>query len=257
MTFRFSRHMRVLSLALFFSGVVSASLAFALRPTKVVNRRPAKGFTIVTKETITLDDPKWQSQPQQADYVITTRYQKSDGTWKEVRTAHKANGNLLRKNIQLGIPGRGVYEIDKDRLMLNFISSMPPKETTSFVAITDGHDHPNFLKDEVVSGYRTYALHYTIDKDGSYEDEYYAPDLDGYPIRSVKSAPYGNSVTEVVTITLGDPDASIFAPLPNWVVNYEQYESKIQALIDDGKQETAEALRRELQKQIGMQVEGP
>ncbi len=46
-------------------------------------------------------------------YLITARYQKSDGTWKEVRTAYKFSGKVL-ENIQFGIPGQGVFQVDKD-----------------------------------------------------------------------------------------------------------------------------------------------
>ena len=67
-----SRRIRVLSLALFVTGVVSAVIAYALPP-KGPKTRAAKGFTIVTKETIKLNDPKAQANPQQTDYVITVR----------------------------------------------------------------------------------------------------------------------------------------------------------------------------------------
>jgi hypothetical protein len=197
-----------------------------------------------------MNDLSMQSRPAQADYVITTRYQKSDGTWKEVRTAYKSNGKVLRENIQFGIPGQGVFQVDKDQGVLAFISPMPPKEETSFVAITDGHDHRRFTKDDVVQGYKTYVLHYEVAEDGSYEDEYYAPDLDGYPIKSLKFAPYGSSVSEPVQITLGNPDENVFGSLPNWSVDYDRFKKKIQAIEDDGHHETAEAMRRDLEREL-------
>ena len=74
-----SRRLRVLAIALFFTGVVSAVIAYAL-PMKGPKTRPAKGFTIVTKEAIRLNDPKAQANPLQSDYVVTVRSQKPDGT---------------------------------------------------------------------------------------------------------------------------------------------------------------------------------
>lgn len=196
-----------------------------------------------------MNDPSMQSEPGQADYVITARYQKSDGTWKEVRTAYKTNGKVLREAIQFGIPGRGAFEVDKRHGVLDFISSMPPKEVTSYVPITDGHEHPRFIRHDIVQGYKTYVLHYVVGEDGSYEDEYYAPDLDGYPIKSFKFASYGSSITEAMQITLGDPDESVFGSLPNWLVDYDRFKKSIQAIEDDGHHETAEAMRRELEKE--------
>ncbi len=251
---KISKNIRLLSIALLIAGMVSVAIVYALPQAKGGRTRHAKGFTIITKETVTLIDPKMQSRPQQADYVITVRHQKSDGTWKEVRTACKSNGDVLRETTSFGIPGQGVYQFDRASGELNFLSAMPPKETTSYVAISDGHDNPRFLKDDVVQGYKTYVLHYEVDKDGSFEDEYYAPDLDGYPIRSMKVAPYGVSVTETVEIILGDPDESVFASLPNSKVNYDHFKKKMAALDQDGSHEAAAAMQRDLEQQLSKQT---
>ncbi|MEN3329747.1 MAG: hypothetical protein V7638_4554, partial [Acidobacteriota bacterium] len=88
-----SRRIRVFSIALFITAVVSAVIVYAL-PQKGPKARPAKGLTIVTKETVKLNDPKAQANPRQSDYVITVRSQKSDGTWKEVRTSYKNDGKV-------------------------------------------------------------------------------------------------------------------------------------------------------------------
>jgi hypothetical protein len=248
MAFKFSKKFELLSLVLLVLGVVSVTVAYSFQRAKGIKYRPAKGFEIVTKETVTMNNPSMQSEPGQADYVITARYQKSDGTWKEVRTVYKSGDKVLREHIQFGIPGRGVFQVNKDHGVLDFISSMQPKEETSYVPINDGHDHPRFLKDELVQGYKTYVLHYVVGDDGSYQDEYHAPDLDGYPIKSFKFAPYGSSFTEAIQITLGDPDESVFRSLPNWLVDYDLFKKKIQAIEDDGHHETSEAMRRELEK---------
>src|SRR5882762_5902971 len=176
MDFEFSKRFKLLSIVVLVIGVVSAAVAYSFQRANSLKLRHAKGFTIVTKETVTMNDPSMQSEPGQADYVITARYQKSDGTWKEVRTAYKTNGTALREAIQFGIPGRGVFQVDKERGVLNFISQMPPKEETSYVPINDGHDNKRFSRDDIVQGYKTYVLHYVVAEDGSYEDEYYAPD---------------------------------------------------------------------------------
>jgi hypothetical protein len=254
MSNRFYARIKLLSLSLLIAGMVSVALAYSLKPSNGVKLKAKRAFTVVTKETVTMNDPNMQSESGQADYVITARYQKSDGTWKEVRTAYKSTGKVLREDIQFGIPGQGVFQVDKDRRMLSFISQMPPKEETSYVPITDGHEHPRFLRHDVVQGYNTYVLHDVVAEDGSYEDEYYAPDLNGYPIKAFKFAPYGSSVTEAIQITLGDPDESVFASLPNWLVDYDRFKKKIQAIEDGGHHETAAAMRQELEKQLAKKI---
>lgn len=254
MDFEFSKKFKLLSVALLVVGVVSVAVAYSFQRTNGLRLRHAKAFTIVTKETITMNDPSMQAEPGQADYVITASYQKSDGTRKEVITAYKSNGTVLRENITFGVPGQGVFQVDKGHGVLHFLSQMPPKEETSYVAITDGHQHPRFTRDEAVQGYKTYVLHAVVDEDGSYEDEYHAPDLDGYTIKSSKWAPYGSSVTEAIQITLGDPDESVFGSLPNFLVDYDRFEKKIQAIEDDGHHETAEAMRRQLEQERAKKI---
>jgi len=243
-----SRRIRILSILLFVTGVVSAVIVYALPP-KGPKTRPAKGFTIVTKETIKLNDPKEQAKPQQADYVITVRSQKSDGTWKEVRTRYKNDGKVIREHTSFGIPGNGVYQ-DSGNGQLEFLSAMPSTDVTSFVPIVDSHSDPKFAREEVVQGYNTYVLHYEVDKDGSYEEEYYAPELDNYPIRSVKVAPHGVSTTEMVQLTFGNPANDVFTSVPKGTVKYDAFKNKMKALQDDGKHEAADAMRRDLDRQL-------
>lgn len=250
----FSKKFKLLTVALLVLGVVSAAVAYSLQRANTVKLRHRKGFTIVTKETVTMNDPNMQAAARQADYIITLRYQKSDGTWKEVRTAYKSDGQVLRKEIGLGIPGQGAFQVDTAHGRLNFLSSMPPKEETSYVPFADGHEHPKFLRHERVQGYNTYVLHDIVAEDGSYAENYYAPDLDGCLIKSLKVAPYGSSVTEAIQITFGDPDESVFASLTNWVVDYDRFKKKIQAIEDDGHHETGEAMRRELERELAKQI---
>lgn len=251
---KISRNIRLLSIGLLIAGLVSVAVTFVFTQAKGGRNRRAKGFTIVSKETIKLNDPKMQARPQQADYVMTVRYQKSDGTWKEVITAYKSNGSVLRETTNFGIPGDGSYQFTKASGQLNFLSNMPPKEVTSYVAVTDGREHPKYTRDEVVQGYKTYVLHYEIDKDGSYMDEYYAPDLDGYPIRAMKVSPNGVSVTEAVEITFGDPDESVFASLPKSKVNYDHFKKKMDTLEQDGHREAAATMKRELDQRLAKEA---
>jgi len=248
MTNTLSRRIRVLSIAIFVIGLVSAVIAYALPP-KGPKTKPAKGFTIVTKETIKLHDANAQANPLQSDYVITVRSQKSDGTWKEVRTAYKNDGKVIREHTAFGIPGDGVYQ-DSGKGELEFLSAMPPAEVTSLVPIFDSHSDPKFFREEVVQGYNCFVLHYEVDKNGSYEEEYYAPELNNYPIRSVKVAPHGTSITEMVQLTLGNPAEEVFTSLPRGSVKYETFKNKMRALKDDGKHEAAEVMSQDLERQL-------
>ena len=242
------RRIRLLSIALFVTGVVSVVIVYAL-PQKGPKTRPAKGFTIVLKETIKLNDPKAQANPQQTDYVITVRSQKSDGTWKEVRTAYKNSGKVIKEHLTFGIPGDGVFQ-DSGKGELEFLSAMPSTETTSLVPVVDSRSDPKFVREEVVQGYNCYVLRYEVDMNGSYEEEYYAPELDNYPIRTVKVASHGTAITEMVQLTLGNPADDVFKSLPRKPVKYDAFKNKMKALEDEGNHGPADAMRRDLDRRL-------
>src|SRR6266478_3286809 len=87
------------SVGIFVLGLVSAALALSLRQANDnQGRRHARGFTLITKEIPIPIDGK-QADPQAVSYVITIRYQKSDGTWKHVRTYRNAAGKVLKKDV--------------------------------------------------------------------------------------------------------------------------------------------------------------
>jgi hypothetical protein len=156
----------------------------------------------------------------------------------------------LSETINFGIPGEGAFQVDRVRGELEFLSPMPSKEITSYVPVTDGRNDPKYVRDDVVQGYKAYVLHYKVDKSGSYEDEYYAPELDNYPIRSVKVAPHGVSVTEMLQLTLGDPDEQVFASLPKGLIKYDRFKQKMKALEEEEMHQAAGAMRRDLQHQL-------
>ena len=238
---------RAISIAILVTGVLSAGFAYSLHRVNGPQLRHRKGFTLRTRDTNVLFVPRLQPFPNEIAYADTIRYQKSDGTFKEV------TGAVVRKQITIGIPGQGVFSIDNPHGPLNFLSSMPPKEERSYVPVTDGHNQPNFLKDDWVQGYQTYVLRF-LDQEGGYTDMYCALELDGEPIRTVTVSPNGISLNEVVQIKLGDPEDKVFGPLPHLLVTYDHFKSKIAAMEEAGKHDSAEAMRRELDEQIAKQM---
>jgi len=230
---------------LFIVGLVSAAVAYAVNRSNGVKLKPATGFTLVTRETII---PNFTGEPLELNYRVTTRHEKSDGTWKQVRSYYKSEGKSFREDIAFGIPGEGVFQVDQNRGTLNFVSGMGPKEQTSYVAVTDDHLHPNFLKDDVVLGYATHVLRFP-DQDGGYVDLYRAPDLNNRTIRKISVSSKGISVVDAVQITVGNPEDKVFENLPMWHVRYERFQDKVKGMEEIGKPDVAEAMRQELKRQ--------
>jgi hypothetical protein len=210
--------------------------------------QPTKGFTLRSRDVVTLSIPR-QPGPKEIAYSEAVRYQKSDGTFREVRRYLNVNGKVLKKSILIGIPGQGVFSIDLPKGTLSFLSAMPSKDKASFVPVIDGHAHPNFLKDDWVKGYSTYVLRFQ-DEDGGYSDMYFSPDLNNQPLKRVNVSAQGVEVEEVFQIDLGDPDDRAFAPLPKWVVNYDLFKQKIAKMEEAGNHSAGAAMRQELDEQI-------
>jgi hypothetical protein len=237
---------KVASVLVFGLGLASVAVAYALQAGNS-KLRHRTGFTLVMKETAAASTNN-SADAKQIAYTITTRYQRSDGSWRQIRRYYNGLGKIIKKDLAFAVPGRGVFRIDSARGVLDFLSSMPPKEKSSYVAITDGHDDPHFLKDDNVSGYATYVLRFS-DEDG-YTDLYYAPQLDGQIIREVHVSKNAVAVNEPIQITLGDPDERVFASQPRLVVSYDHFKEKIAAMEQGGKHEAAEAMRRELEAEL-------
>lgn len=247
---------RAISIAIFVVGVVSAGFAYSLHKRNGPQLRPRKGFTLRMKETTIPVTPR-QPGPLEILSANTTRYQRSDGTFKQVRVYYDAKGAVVKKDILFGIPGQGVFSIKSPKGPLEFLSSMPPKEKTSYVPIDDGHNQPRFLRDDWVQGYQTYVLHFPDDDGSGYSDLYCAPELDGTPIRRVYVSIGGVGIEEAVEIKLGDPDDRVFGPLPNFMINYDLFRSKISTMEEAGKHDVAQAMQKELDDQIAKEWRQP
>src|SRR6185436_6836023 len=119
---------KFVSIVIFVIGLVSATVAFSIQKGNGKKQRHRIGFTIVTKQStvpfVPMQNSDW--------YTISVRYQKSDGTWRQVRTPRNAEGKVLKRDITVGVPGQGVFKVNKDQGALDFLSSMPAKEVTSY-----------------------------------------------------------------------------------------------------------------------------
>lgn len=242
------RRLNFITALLFIVGLVSAAVAYSVNHLTAVKRKPSIGFTLVTKET-TFPIFKGQLTSLETISRVTTRYERSDGTWKQVRTYYKSDGKSFREDVSFGIPGEGAFQLDQNRATLNFVSSMGPKEQTSYVTVTNDHLHPNFLKDDVVLGYDTHVLRFP-DEDGGYVDIYRAPALNNRTVRRITVSNQGVSIEDAVQIKEGNPEDKIFDDLPMWHIRYERFQDKINAMEESGKPEVAEAMRQELKRQL-------
>ena len=214
-------------------------LAYALN--RPPTPKPKVGFTVVSKQTVTPSE----GQPPRHGYT-EVRYQRSDGSWKQVNTYASPDGKFVKEDIGYGLVGRGVFQADRKNRVLYFLSSMEPESVN---LTTDLRRAENYVRDDSVLGYETRVLRFPSDDGTSYTESYYAPALQNVAIKSVSVSEGGTSVTEAVEIRLGEPPEGEFAGMLDWPVRYDRYEEKIQVLEDRGRRDTAEQMRQLLDRQ--------
>ena len=228
------KRMRLISLTIFVIGAMMASLAYAIN----YSRRP-NGFTIISRQV---------HQPTDGAPVLVAeieRYQKSDGSWRLTTTYYNPDGTIRKVDNGYGQLGRGVFQVNEKAMRLNFISPMSAQ--AHVVSASEMRKDPNFVREDSVLGYQTFVSRQP-GEDGDYAEVYRAPALQGMPIKIVFSSEAGTTVIEPTRIVLAEPSETVFTAMPDYQVNYVNFESKIQALEDSGKHETAEQMRQELQK---------
>lgn len=233
----FSTRIRALSVVVLLLGIVTAILAYSINQTK--KPRPPIALTMTSRQTVTLTGQAPQSG------FTTLRYQRSDGSWKQVSTYTSADGKVKKENIGFGLMGRGVFEVNQRNHALYFLSEMP---ANPFYSPKDLRRDERYVRDDSVLGYETRVLRFPADDGSGYIENYYAPALHDLLIKTVSVSEEATSVTEAVQIQLGEPSQDEFSSLPDWPIRYDRFEDKIEAMETEGNKEAAEQMR-ELLKQ--------
>jgi hypothetical protein len=238
----FPKKLKALCAGVFLVGTVTAVVAYAIN-NRTHESRARVGFTMRSKQSFT---PTGGGKPRLDAFKV--RYQSSDGGWKEETTYYNTDGTVKRDDSSFGQVGRGVFQIDKEKGVLIFL---PPMEVQALSTPSPNpHDDPHFVGEDSVLGYYTYVFHFPDDDGQGYVESYYAPRLQNFPIKTAFVSKLGVEVIEPIDIVLREPDASVFASLPNWPVSYDHFQDKIKALEDAGKGPMADEMRRALKKQL-------
>jgi hypothetical protein len=217
-----------------------ASVTWAYFVSQPVAQKAATGFTLTSKMSFT---PSGSNASQITGSRV--RYQKSDGSFKQITTYLKPDGALAKTVTLLGMLGRGVFEFTEGANSTEFLSpmrlEMPLK---SEAEIRETHHH-NKLRDEVVQGYKTLVVRLAGETPNSFTELYHAFALQDFPIKTVSVTDAGVLTIEPTKIEFGEPSDNDLA-FPNLPVSYERFEQKIQALEESGRHDTAETMRRQL-----------
>jgi hypothetical protein len=229
---------RKLSLVVFILGLATAGFAYYVTSSP----KPATtGFTLYSRISFTR-----VGSSESRTTGSRVRYQKSDGSFKQITTYLNADGTAKKPNFLFGLLGRGVFEVSGDDKAMSFLSPMraqiPP---VSEAELRNTHSH-DILRDETLLGYKTIVVRILGDS-SSYTELYHALDLQGLQIKTVEVSDAGTMVIEPTKIQLGEPAEGDLS-MPSLPISYDLFEDKIKTLEERGQSETAERLRQQLRK---------
>ena len=188
---------RSLSLIVFLLGVASVTYAYFISQSAA---QYASGFTLTSKMTLR---PSGSNTSQTTGSRV--RYQKSDGSFKQITTYLKADGTPGKTITLVGVLGRGVFEFTDNAVRMEFLSPMRSEiPVKSEAEIKDIHHH-NRLRDEVVQGYKTLVVRLPGESPNSFTELYHAFALQDFPIKTVNVTDAGVLTIEPTKIELGEP----------------------------------------------------
>jgi|GEM_PF-1338268 len=166
-----------------------------------------------TAYTIVLQSTEYDASGKGTAVYTETRYASANGNWYSLRLY--ANG---RSDETFALIGRGVYA--KVGSKLNFLSDYDA--SNPMMSLEKLQKSPNFVRTETVLGQAAVVL-----KTGSPDNVvelYRAPSLGGDIIKMVRRAGSETiTVLEPLSLTFGEPDASLFK-MPNLPVDRKHFE---------------------------------
>lgn len=229
---------RTISLTVFFLGVATVTFAyFTSQPTA---NYVSTGFTLTSRMTFI---PAGSNTAQITGSRV--RYQKSNGSFKQITTYLKADGTPDKTITLVGVLGRGVFEFADNAQNMEFISPMRAQIPIMSEAEIRNTHHHNMLRDEVVLGHKTLVVRLPGETSKAFTELYHAFALQDFPIKTVNLTYAGVLTIEPTKIELGEPSQNDLA-LPNLRVSYERFEQKIEAMESSGRHDTAETMRQQL-----------
>lgn len=249
----FSKLVRRLSLPVFLIGLLTSGLIYYSK--NYANQpQPMTGFTLVTTQVFTPSadatfPPSFPIQPGVPMLAaIIVRYDRVDGTWRQVTTSYKPDGSVAKVDNGFATPGRGVFRVNEEQRKLTFLSGSRVSADQPYFTEAILRNDPRFIREEKVQGFNTYVLR-TIDADGTKHERYYAPALRGFPIKDVRVLKEGVEVREPVQIILGNPPDSVFdLKADDYPIDYNHFLSKIEAAQKSGHNQIADEMRQQMQE---------
>lgn len=223
--------------------------ASAVATSTSTSEETIRAYTITSTQTFT---PRGDESSVEKATII--KYQRADGSYASVTTRldakdtgegsaqESANDPVIR----LGVPGQGVFVVDDKGKRLQLVSPLVDEKIEDVEKLL--RNDPNFMKEDMVLGYRTLVLRQPNNSSVKYTEWHYAPQLRGAILKTVVVTPVGMQTTEATEIKTGEPDPASFGVLLTHTVDSTHYEKQIAVLEAKSDDDIARGMREDIRQ---------
>lgn len=211
---------RLVPVAVFLLGAITAGVGYAVKQTRtqLLGTQPRTGFKVTYNQTYTSADGREHEHA-----AVIERYEKADGSWKQVTTWLNPDGTVRSVSKVYGLNGRGVFRVNEKTKQLIFIGDRPAQMPDFSEAAT--RRDPTFIGDASMLGYKTLVLRTPFDGGSGYAEHHVAPALQGVYLKTVFNEGEINAI-EAMKIEVGEPPANEFTDMPDYPVSYEEVQNR-------------------------------
>ena len=165
--------------------------------------------------------------------AVFTRFQKSDGSFKEIIQTYKPDGTPGETGTLIGVASRGVFSVNEATKTLVFQS----QKDHVFHLLNEKAMKENtatYLGEKTILGFRCLGQ-----RDPEDTETYISPEL-GFPLLETITGSTDRVVTEAIRVDLGEPADF---QLPDYRVDYTRYENRIANMEKEGRPDLAKQMK--------------
>jgi hypothetical protein len=231
------RLFKLAAISMFLLGTITIAVGYSLRQGNAGISKSIPAFRVVYHQFQESGDSKKRSLQ-----AITERQQQANGEWKEVVSyLNSDDGSVIKKVEKYAVNGRGLFKVDEQNKKLVFLGMRP--DALIIRSSEELRKDSEFVREESILGYQTFVLRQNLDE-SNYTEVYTAPDLQGIPLRIDFVSDKSRTTIEAVEVDLSEDALNGLTVMPDYPIDYGNFEKSIQSVEKSGNNQAAEQMRQ-------------
>lgn len=237
----YQKILKPVAVIIFLLGLVAFVISYRNPSAQTIGSGKAMpSFTATYSQTFT---PSGSERPWVQSRI--ERWQKSDGSWKEITTDYDKEGVTIGTYTKYAVNGRGLFRIAENDKQLRFLSARP--DVIPAFSQESFRKSPNFSGESAVVGYKTLIERIT-QEDGSTTEFHHAPELNGLVMKIISTSEAGITVIEATEIQIRTISDSEYGVMPDYPVVYDSYKNASDSTRANGNPDAAKEMEKNIPK---------